>query len=76
MYFDAGTDVYELIDPQGLAYVMQAYCTGVDATLDEQSLADLGRAPRATNRLEISNPCSPRGVDRGHLAFGGNGAPR
>ena len=31
MYFDAGTDVYELIDPQGLAYVMQAYCTGVDA---------------------------------------------
>jgi len=41
MYFDAGTDVYELIDPQGLTYVMQAYCTGVDATLDEQSLADL-----------------------------------
>jgi hypothetical protein len=41
MYFDAGTDVHELIDPQGLAYVMQAYCTGVDATLDEQSLPDL-----------------------------------
>jgi hypothetical protein len=41
MYFDAGTDVYELIDPQGLTYLMQAYCTGVDATLDEQSLADL-----------------------------------
>ena len=41
MFFDEGTDVYELIDPQGLAYVMQAYCTGVDATLDEQSLADL-----------------------------------
>jgi hypothetical protein len=41
MYFDAGTDVYELIDPQGLAYIMQAYCTGVDATLDEQSLVDL-----------------------------------
>jgi hypothetical protein len=41
MYFDAGTDVYELIDPEGLAYVMQAYCTGVDATLDQESLADL-----------------------------------
>jgi hypothetical protein len=47
MYFDAGRDVYELIDPQGLAYVMQAYCTGVDATLDEKSLADLA------NRLAL-----------------------
>ncbi len=42
MYFDAGSAVYELIDPVGLAYVMQAYCTGVDATLNENSLADLG----------------------------------
>jgi hypothetical protein len=42
MYFDAGSAVYELIDPHGPPYVMQAYCTGVDATLDENSLADLG----------------------------------
>jgi hypothetical protein len=35
MYFDAGSAVYELIDSQGLAYVMQAYCTGVDTTLNE-----------------------------------------
>ena len=42
MYFDAGSAVYELIDPDGLAYVMQAYCTGVDATLNENSLAHLG----------------------------------
>jgi len=42
MYFDAGSAVYELIDPEGLAYVMQAYCTGVDATLNENSLPDLG----------------------------------
>ena len=42
MYFDAGSAVYELLDPRGLAYVMQAYCTGVDATLNENSLADLG----------------------------------
>jgi hypothetical protein len=42
MYFDAGSSVYELIDPHGLAYVMQAYCTGVDATLNEDSLALLG----------------------------------
>ena len=47
MYFDAGSDVYELIDPQGLAYVLQAYCTGVDTTLDEKSLADLA------NRLAL-----------------------
>ena len=42
MYFDAGSVVYELIDPDGLAYVMQAYCTGVDAALNEIALADLG----------------------------------
>jgi hypothetical protein len=41
MYFDAGSAVYELIDPHGLAYVMQAYCTGVDATLNENGLAGL-----------------------------------
>jgi hypothetical protein len=42
MFFDAGSPVYELIDPDGLSYVMQAYCTGVDTALDETSLADLG----------------------------------
>jgi hypothetical protein len=42
MFFDAGSPVYELIDPDGLRYVMQAYCTGVDTALDETSLADLG----------------------------------
>jgi hypothetical protein len=42
MYFNAGSTVYELIDPHGLAYVMQAYCTGVDATLNEIALANLG----------------------------------
>ena len=42
MYFDAGSVVYELIDPRGLPYVMQAYCIGVDPTLDEKSLSGLG----------------------------------
>jgi hypothetical protein len=42
MYFNVGSAVYELIDPDGLAYVMQAYCTGVDAMLNEDSLAGLG----------------------------------
>ncbi len=41
-FFDAGTMVYELVDPDGVTYLMQAYCTGVDAHLDEHSLADLG----------------------------------
>lgn len=42
MFFDAGSVVYELIDPEGLPYVMQAYCTGVDAALNEKSLSGLG----------------------------------
>ena len=41
-FFDAGSRVYELVDPQGLAYVMQAYCVGVDPTTTEDSLATLG----------------------------------
>jgi hypothetical protein len=42
MYFDAGSVVHELIDAQGLPYVMQAYCTAVDAGLDEKGLFGLG----------------------------------
>jgi hypothetical protein len=41
-FFDAGKPVYELIDPAGLAYVMQAYCVGVDPATDESSLQSLG----------------------------------
>ena len=41
-FFDAGKPVYELIDPDGLAYVMQAYCRGVDPATDEASLHSLG----------------------------------
>jgi len=40
-FFDAGSVVYELINPQGKAYVMQAYCVGVDPTLNLDSLSDL-----------------------------------
>lgn len=41
-FFDAGSTVYELVDPDGTAYVLQAYCIGVDPTLTEDSLAGLG----------------------------------
>ncbi|MEI6402329.1 MAG: hypothetical protein WCP59_09100 [Actinomycetota bacterium] len=41
-YFDAGKAVYELVDPQGTAYVMQALCIGVDPTMSEASLPALG----------------------------------
>ena len=41
-FFDAGAPVYELIDVDGLAYVMQAYCIGVDPNLTEASLPTLG----------------------------------
>ena len=40
-FFDAGKPVHELVDPQGLAYVMQAYCVGVDPTLTQQHLGSL-----------------------------------
>lgn len=41
-FFDAGRPVYELVDPDANAYVMQAYCVGVDATLTAADLPMLG----------------------------------
>ena len=41
-FFDAGKPVYELVDPGGRAYVMQALCIGVDPDMTESSLVDLG----------------------------------
>jgi len=41
-FFDAGAPVHELVDPDGTAYVMQAYCTGVDPTLTQEALPSLG----------------------------------
>ncbi len=41
-FFDAGKPVYELVDPDGLAYVMQALCIGVDPTTSEATLPSLG----------------------------------
>jgi hypothetical protein len=41
-FFDAGKPVYELVSPQGEAYVMQALCVGVDPSMSEESLATLG----------------------------------
>jgi hypothetical protein len=41
-FFDAGKRVYELVSPDGTTYVMQAYCVGVDSSLTEEGLANLG----------------------------------
>jgi hypothetical protein len=41
-FFDAGKTVYELIDPDGRALVMQARCVGVDPDMTEESLTTLG----------------------------------
>lgn len=41
-FFDAGKPVHELVDTEGTAYVMQAYCIGVDPTLTEADLPSLG----------------------------------
>ena len=41
-FWDAGKTVYELVDPEGRALVMQARCVGVDPNMTEESLATLG----------------------------------
>ena len=41
-FFDAGSKVWELVNPEGKAYVMQALCIGVDPTNTLDSLDDLG----------------------------------
>ena len=41
-FFDAGKTVYELVDPEGRAFVMQARCVGVDPGMTEESLANIG----------------------------------
>ena len=41
-FFDAGKIVYELVDPDGRAFVLQARCVGVDSGMTEESLATLG----------------------------------
>jgi hypothetical protein len=41
-FFDAGKTVYELVDPDGRAFVLQARCVGVDPSMTEESLATLG----------------------------------
>ena len=41
-FFDAGKTVYELVDPDGRPFVLQARCVGVDPGMTEESLATLG----------------------------------
>jgi hypothetical protein len=41
-FFDAGKPVYELVDPTGKAYVLQAYCISVDEGMSEATLPTLG----------------------------------
>lgn len=40
--FDAGRSVYELVSDENKTYVLQAYCVGIDPSLDESSMASLG----------------------------------
>jgi len=41
-FFDAGRPVYELVNPAGEAYVLQARCVGVDPEMSEEALVTLG----------------------------------
>jgi hypothetical protein len=40
-YFDEGATVHELTSPEHRTYVMQAYCTGVDPSLTQDTLSGL-----------------------------------
>ncbi len=53
-YWDAGKPVFELVNPSGKNYVMQALCKGVDPSMSEESLATLG------DRLALPNGWSYR----------------
>jgi hypothetical protein len=41
-FFDAGSKVWELVNPDGKSYVMQALCIGVDPTMSLDTLDSLG----------------------------------
>lgn len=41
-FWDEGTNVYELVRPDGEAYVMQALCNAVDESLSIDNLSELG----------------------------------
>ena len=41
-FWDEGQTVHELVNPDGLAYVMQALCIGVDPSMTPESLLTLG----------------------------------
>lgn len=45
-FWDAGKPVYELVNAEGTAYVMQALCIGVDPTISEATLPSLGERLR------------------------------
>jgi hypothetical protein len=46
-FWDEGQTVHELVNPNGLTYVMQALCIGVDPSMTPESLLTLG------NRLAL-----------------------
>jgi hypothetical protein len=46
-FWDEGQTVHELVNPDGLAYIMQALCIGVDPSMTSESLLTLGE------RLEL-----------------------
>jgi len=46
-FWDKGQTVHELVNPDGLAYIMQALCIGVDPSMTPESLLTLG------NRLAL-----------------------
>jgi hypothetical protein len=63
--FDAGREVYELIDPEGRHWIMQTYSQTVDTALAVNDLAALGNrlALPAGWRYQAHTPDEPLRVD-------------
>jgi hypothetical protein len=63
--FDAGRDIYELVDPDGRRWIMQTYSQTVDAKLTLCDLSGLAQrlSPPPGWGFETSTPASPVVVD-------------
>jgi hypothetical protein len=63
--FDAGREIYELIDPDGRRWIMQTYSQTVDPTLSVEDLPGLAArlSLPAGWRYEARTPTSPVRVD-------------
>ncbi len=58
--FAADSTVYELIGPDGAVYVMQSWCTSVDAGIERTRSGDPGGPTRPARWLDVPEPAARR----------------